>query len=93
MPPIPNEHRCLVCARREPLRGVVVDGRQILLCAEHHAALGEASEALSDLAGLMARPGLDRRSGRDRRRRERRMFPRPEGRRLGMGRRASDPDG
>jgi hypothetical protein len=86
---------CAVCADTRQLTGIVVAERVLFLCGVHAAKLGKrAPRDFDDLAALFARPGLDRRTGPDRRRAERRMFPpRPELRRQSFGRRDDDPVG
>jgi len=81
---------------------VVVEGRALQLCRSHAATVVEAMpETFDDLRELFAGAGADldaplpfreRRSPIERRMAEdRRVFPpRPEGRRLGAGRRAGD---
>jgi ribosome-binding protein aMBF1 (putative translation factor) len=92
-----RDHHCLICGSDGDLHGVVIEGRQILLCEAHRDSADSAasSSATSSPAEALARlgtqPGVDRRRRGDRRQRERRMFPRPEGRRLGAGRRVEDP--
>lgn len=89
---MPTTSSCLICGERDDLSTVRVDGATEPLCADHHAALGaDAEREFVDRDELLAHPSLDRRDGPDRRGQERRMFPRPEGRRLGRGRRADDP--
>lgn len=80
---------------------VVVQGRMLALCRDHAATVvAEMPETFDDLRALFVGAGVDlgghaaeRRSPIDRRAREdRRVFPpRPEGRRMGGGRRAGDP--
>jgi hypothetical protein len=88
-------HRCALCPRTRNLRGVVVAGKELLLCRHHLDKLGDAvPESFDDLAAFFAKLGLDRRKLPSRRRAERRTFPpRPELRRGSEGRRATDPDG
>ena len=88
-------HHCAVCPRSGELVGILVAGRQLHLCDEHHHVLGDRQpQSFDDLAALFATPGLDRRAGDDRRVEDRRQFPpRPEGRRHDMGRRVEDPSG
>ena len=89
---MPSASSCLFCGEKEDLVAVPVDDAPAHLCAAHHAALGaDADRTFTDRDELLSHPALDRRAGDDRRGQERRMFPRPEGRRLGLGRRASDP--
>ncbi|MEZ4443257.1 MAG: hypothetical protein R3B72_29445 [Polyangiaceae bacterium] len=87
---IDREHRCAVCASEEQLGGIVVGGEELLLCARHlELALPAPRGGYPSLAALLARAGDERRKG-PRRRGERRMFPRAEGRRRGAGRRGDD---
>jgi hypothetical protein len=72
-------------------RRLVVEGRGVRLCATHAAIVTERRPSTWEaLRALFVPPGerrslLGRRAGE-----ERRVFPRPEGRRKGAGRRASD---
>ncbi|APR84492.1 Hypothetical protein A7982_09841 [Minicystis rosea] len=81
---------------------VVIEGRALTLCGSHAAVVVSAMpETFEDLRAIFVGAGvdlgdrvaLDRRSPIDRRGLEdRRAFPpRPEGRRMGGGRRATDP--
>jgi hypothetical protein len=77
---------------------VVVEGRMLSLCRDHAATVvASMPETFDDLRALFVGAGVDlageRRSPLDRRSPEdRRVFPpRPEGRRMGGGRRAGDP--
>ena len=96
---------CAVCGPGTPggrMSKVVVEGRALQLCRSHAATVVEAMpETFDDLRELFAGAGADldaplpfreRRSPIERRMAEdRRVFPpRPEGRRLGAGRRAGD---
>jgi hypothetical protein len=84
--------RCAICSATHELRGVIVDGTELFLCAEHAERLGgRIPSSFEELTRLVTEQGLCRRSGEDRRRGERRMFPRPERRRHNMGRRVDDP--
>lgn len=98
--------KCAVCPETAPLHGILVAGAALLLCEAHQRKLGgRAPETFDELAALMAAPNAaapnedeitgaqppaQRRRASDRRRGERRAFPRPEGRRLNDGRRADD---
>jgi hypothetical protein len=90
---------CAVCgcaSGRACMSAVVIEGRSLALCRAHAAVVVEAMpETFEDLRALFEGAGqldacrspLDRRSGVDRR-----VFPpRPEGRRMGGGRREGDP--
>ncbi|MEQ9318071.1 MAG: hypothetical protein RIF41_02890 [Polyangiaceae bacterium] len=89
---MPTTSSCFVCGRNDTLVAVRVDDGTRPLCASHHAALGaDADRTFPDEAALLSHPGLDRRDEGERRAQERRMFPRPEGRRRDRGRRADDP--
>jgi hypothetical protein len=81
--------RCAICHSHAQLSDVVVAGEPSLLCREHRDAAGDAA-IFDDLAALRA--AIDRRAEGDRRDEERRMFPRPEGRRMADGRRDGDAD-
>jgi hypothetical protein len=83
--------RCAICHSHAQLSEVVVAGKPTLLCGAHREAVGDAA-SFEDLAAALA--AIDRRAEArsDRREQERRMFPRPEGRRMGGGRRDGDPD-
>jgi hypothetical protein len=79
---------------------VVVEGRMLSLCRAHAATVVAAMpETFDDLRALFVGVGVDLASGAEHRspldRRgpeDRRVFPpRPEGRRMGGGRRAGDP--
>ena len=84
---------CAVCPEVDDLEGVVVAGQELHLCREHARRLGSVSPAsFADLAAFFAELGSDRRHDSDRRREQRRMFPRPETRRHDDGRRSGDPD-
>lgn len=94
----PPKTPCPLCGESAParVRKVVVDGRDIFLCPTHATIVLRANPAsLEELTELIRREskGTDRRSPIDRRgtQPDRRVFPRPEGRRMGRGRRASDP--
>jgi hypothetical protein len=96
---------CAVCGSRAAVGAgmsrVVVEGRMLSLCRAHAATVvAEMPETFDDLRALFVGAGVDlgagaseRRSPLDRRTPEdRRVFPpRPEGRRMGGGRRAGDP--
>ena len=89
---MPTTSSCLICGGRDDLMEICVDETTEHLCAEHRAALGaDGRRVFTERNALLSHPALDRRGGADRRTQERRMFPRPEGRRLGLGRRATDP--
>jgi len=83
-----REQTCLLCGRRDGLRRIATAEGDAFLCSEHAQQL---SDHAADLASVLERLGIERRKGGDRRQGERRMFPRPEGRRLSRGRRATDP--
>lgn len=79
--------QCAVCPETAALRGIIVAGAELFLCSIHEQKLGARTpESFEQLAQLLA----TRRASPDRRRGERRAFPRPEGRRLNDGRRAED---
>ena len=80
---------CVVCAEPKELQSVEVGGREVLLCEEHGTDIS-ARESFIDLRSLFGALRRDRRSGSDRRQRDRRAFPRPETRRYDAGRRAAD---
>ncbi|MFW5739276.1 MAG: hypothetical protein ACOC1F_02800 [Myxococcota bacterium] len=93
---------CPVCGQSDPsrVRTLVVENREIVLCDTHAGIVVRARpttfEALRALFRMRPEPQTepDRRSPIDRRgeaRSDRRVFPRPEGRRMGYGRRATDP--
>lgn len=74
--------------------GIVVAEEPMLLCPDHHARLGDRRpDSYADLVSFFEETGLDRRQGRRRRQQRRQFPPRPEGRRMGGGRRADDPAG
>jgi hypothetical protein len=84
--------RCAVCASETDLEGVVAAGRPLHLCRTHADAFAQAAPSSADeLAGFFEALDSDTQRGADRRHRERRFFPRPEGRRHNHGRRADDP--
>ncbi len=85
-------HHCAICPPVDSLVGIVVSRRQLHLCEQHHDLLdGRQPQSFDELAAIFAVPGLDRRAEPDRRVDERRHFPpRPEGRRMGSGRRRDD---
>jgi len=88
-----SPHRCAVCPATRALTGIIVAGRELFLCNEHAAKLGdERPSSYDDLASFYALPGIDRRAADERRDEDRRMFPRPERRRYNMGRRKDDPE-
>lgn len=88
---------CPVCGESDPSRiqEIVVEGREIYLCQNHAGVVIRAKPAtFEQLQGLFREERPERRSPISRRNQDstdRRVFPRPEGRRLGYGRRASDP--
>lgn len=93
---------CPVCGESDPsrVREIVVEGREIFLCETHAGivvrARPETLEEVRDLLREQVKAGgqAERRSPVDRRdptSPDRRVFPRPEGRRMGYGRRATDP--
>lgn len=95
---------CAVCGSDDALGArmskVVIEGRALTLCRPHAATVvAVMPETFDDLRRIFVGFGVDlgalpeRRSPIDRREpEERRVFPpRPEGRRMGGGRRASDP--
>lgn len=98
---------CAVCREQstqpDGMSKVVIEGRALTLCRDHAAAVvAVMPETFEDLRAIFAGAGVDldgpghtpeRRSPLDRRAADdRRVFPpRPEGRRRGGGRRASDP--
>jgi hypothetical protein len=83
---------CLVCRSRRRLVTIVIDERRMHLCLAHAAvALAGGPRALASLAELSSLAGPERRRAGDRRRRDRRFFPRPETRRYNDGRRSTDP--
>ena len=84
---------CAVCPQTTDLIGIMVAGLRMVLCADHHAQLGfDHPKRFDDFSSFFSTPGINRRARSDRRERERRDFPRPEGRRANMGRRLRDPD-
>ncbi|HSO00785.1 MAG TPA: hypothetical protein VLS89_20980 [Candidatus Nanopelagicales bacterium] len=98
---------CVVCGDEEHsdagLSRVIIEMRSLLLCRTHAATVvAEMPETFEEMralfagvspAGSAAHGGPERRSAIPRRAPEdRRAFPpRPEGRRMGGGRRATDP--
>lgn len=94
-----SEPSCAVCGGGDPtgthLSRVVIQGRALDLCRSHATTVVAAMpKTFDDLCGLFAgvvltepRAIFDRRAPLDRRE----FPPRPEGRRLGIGRRAADP--
>ena len=90
-----GEGTCAVCGAAEAngLSRVVIEGRCLELCRSHAASVVAAMpETFEELRALFI-DGSERRSPLDRRAAEdRRVFPpRFEGRRMGTGRRAADP--
>lgn len=91
---------CAVCNVTVPsskLSRVVVDGKVVLLCREHAVVVAShMPRTFEDLRVLFLEPASPSHAGRrsvlERRRADdRRVFPpRPEGRRMGRGRRATD---
>ncbi len=96
----PPKPACPICGESDPaqVRKVVVNNRDVFLCQLHATVVSRAKPAsIEELKGLIRREremnGKDRRAPIDRRgtQPDRRVFARPEGRRMGWGRRASDP--
>ncbi len=86
--------RCAVCPEPEAHARIFVGGEPMFVCTAHAELLG--AQVFTEREAFAARLealGLEPRKRRERRRGERRMFPRPEGRRLGDGRRADDTSG
>lgn len=101
--PVKHQGQCAVCVALEvetstSLSRVVVEGRTLSLCRSHAATVAtEMPQTFDDLRNLFTGMGAsedfaERRSPIPRRDAEdRRVFPpRPEGRRLTAGRRATD---
>jgi ribosome-binding protein aMBF1 (putative translation factor) len=92
-------HPCQVCGPEgsgKRTRRVVVDGHEVFLCSRHAAQVrAHAPATFEQLQALFRPEGEDRRSPIPRRSREDRRYfpPRPEGRRRGAGRRATDSTG
>lgn len=94
-----SDGSCAVCGGGDTngtgMSRVVIQGRSLALCRTHASTVVMAMpKTFEDLRALFAGVTLDEpRSSSDRRAPlDRRMFPpRPEGRRLGIGRRAADP--
>lgn len=82
-------HHCAVCAKTNPLHGIIVGKVELFLCVTHRDKLGARTpKSFDELAAMLGAVNVER--GADRRRGERRMFPRPERRRHNDGRRADD---
>jgi len=83
---------CAVCPEQIDLVSITVGGLRLHLCPQHlSAAGGRGHRRFAGWSELLAATGIERRSGADRRRTERRLFPpRPEGRRRSDGRRCTD---
>lgn len=81
---------CVVCAEQNELQSIEVAGREVLLCQDHGIEVA-GRDSFVDMRSLFCALRSDRRRNSDRRRRDRRAFPRPEMRRQAAGRRASDP--
>jgi len=87
-----TSHRCVVCEAPSGPSAFFVAGEPIGLCASHARRMKKtAPRTFASLAELFEASGLERRVEEDRRRNDRRMFPRPELRRRNHGRRSSDP--
>jgi len=94
------EQDCALCAatRKAPEDcapasvETVIEGRRLRLCRDHHALVRAAlPRSLKALALALRLPAIERRMHGRRSGYDRRMFPRPEARRMGAGRRATDP--
>lgn len=81
-------------SQAQSLTRVVIEGRIVALCETHVGEVERAGIAtLSQLFELFPEPSGQRRAPERRSPLDRRIFPaRPEGRRRGMGRRATDGD-
>jgi ribosome-binding protein aMBF1 (putative translation factor) len=87
--------RCEACGEAvvDAVGAVAIEGRELLLCEDDRARLGSPlPRTLRRAQVLLAPSKLERRRhATPRRKLDRRMFPRPEGRRLSGGRRRTDP--
>lgn len=69
-----------------------IEDRRLWLCRDHHALVrGALPRSLQALALALRLPAIERRLHSRRSDCDRRLFPRPEMRRMGAGRRATDP--